>query len=142
MDDLLANVGPSKVSQDTVAEPSSSRVLQRSRISPTSPQDVEMASPTTAPLLRNGKVKGKSKTKAPAIHVEELEERASSFARTSALVRGALKRWAAKASERVIYNDAVRRSDAYVGHKTKKKRPDPRAMDTEPEAKPVATEDA
>ena len=95
-----------------------------------------MASPT-APLQRNGKVKGKSKTKAPVVHIKELEARASSFARTSTLVRGALKRWAAKASERVIYNDAVRRSDAYVGQKTKKKRPDPRAMDTEPEVKPA-----
>jgi hypothetical protein len=96
-----------------------------------------MASPTAAPL-RNGKAKGKSKSKAPAVDVEELETRASTFARTSALVRGALKRWAAKASERMVYNDAVRRSDAYVGHKMKKKRPEPRAMDTEPEAKPAA----
>ena len=129
----------SRVSQDTAAEPSSSRALPtKTRRPPTSPQDVEMASPTAAPL-RNGKGKGKSKSKAPAVDVEGLEVRASTFARTSALVRGVLKRWVAKASERAMYNDAVRRSDAYVGHKTKKKRPDLRnGTDTEPEAKLAA----
>lgn len=133
--ELPAFAGVSRVSQDTTAEPSSSRALPKTRRSPTSPQDVEMASPTTAPV-RNGKGKGKSKSKAPAVDAEDLEARASTFARTGALVRGVLKRWAAKASERVMYNDAVRRSDAYVGHKkTKKKRPDPRSgTDTEPEA--------
>ncbi|KAH9172536.1 SAC3/GANP/Nin1/mts3/eIF-3 p25 family-domain-containing protein [Lactarius sanguifluus] len=136
---LPAPVGLSRVSQDTTAaEPSSSKAPPKTRISPESPQDVEMASPT-APPLRNGKAKGKnkSKSKAPA---EDLDARASTFARTSALVRSALKRWAAKASERAVYNDAVRRSDAYVGHKTtKKKRPDPRSgTDTEPEAKQAA----
>ncbi|KAF8257416.1 hypothetical protein EI94DRAFT_1758502, partial [Lactarius quietus] len=129
---------PAKAPQDTAAEPSSSKTLPKSRISPISPQDVEMASPTAVPL-RNGKAKGKSKSKGPTVDVEELELRASTFARTSALVRGALKRWAAKASERMVYNDAVRRSDAYVGHKTKKKRPEPRTTDTEPETKPPAS---
>ncbi|KAI0246513.1 hypothetical protein BJV78DRAFT_1286317 [Lactifluus subvellereus] len=52
--------------------------------SPASPQDIEMASPTAAPL-RNGKSKGKGK--APAVDLEELEARASAFARTSALRR-------------------------------------------------------
>ncbi|KAH9023733.1 SAC3/GANP/Nin1/mts3/eIF-3 p25 family-domain-containing protein [Lactarius pseudohatsudake] len=135
--ELPAPAGLSRVSQDTTAaEPSSSKAPPKTRISPESPQDVEMASPTAAPL-RNGKAKGKSKSKVPA---EDLDARASTFARTSALVRGALKRWAAKASERAVYNDAVRRSDAYVGHKTtKKKRPDPRSgTDTEPEAKQAA----
>ncbi|KAH9023008.1 SAC3/GANP/Nin1/mts3/eIF-3 p25 family-domain-containing protein [Lactarius hengduanensis] len=135
--ELPAPAGISRVSQDTTAaEPSSSKVPPKTRISPESPQDVEMASPTAAPL-RNGKAKGKSKSKVPA---GDLDARASTFARTSALVRGALKRWAAKASERAVYNDAVRRSDAYVGHKTtKKKRPDPRSgTDTEPEAKQAA----
>jgi hypothetical protein len=103
--------------------------------SPISPQDVEMASPTAAPI-RNGKIKGKGK--APAIDAEDLEARASAFARTSVLVRGALKRWADKASERVLYNDAVRRSDAYVGQKTKKRQePRPQA-DGEAEAKRTA----
>ncbi|KAI9457223.1 SAC3/GANP/Nin1/mts3/eIF-3 p25 family-domain-containing protein [Lactarius psammicola] len=106
----------SRVSRDTAAEPSSSRAL------PTKTR--KMASPTAAVPLRNGKGKSKSKSKAP---VEDLEARASTFVRTSALVRGVLKRWAAKASERAMYNEAVRRSDAYMGHKTtKKKRPDPR----------------
>ncbi len=93
-----------------------------------------MASPTAAPV-RNGKGKSKGKSKAPAVDVDNLEARASTFARTSALVRGALKRWAAKASERVMYKNAVRRSDAYVGgHKTKKKRQEPRSgTDTEPD---------
>ena len=53
--------------------------------------------------------------------VEELEARASAFTRTSAVVRDALKRWAAKASERVLYNDAVRRSDAYTGQRAKRR---------------------
>ncbi|KAI9438957.1 SAC3/GANP/Nin1/mts3/eIF-3 p25 family-domain-containing protein [Lactarius indigo] len=138
--ELPAPAGLSRVSQDTTtAEPSSSKPPPKTRISPESPQDVEMASPTAAPL-RNGKGKGKSKSKVPTVDVEDLEARASTFARTSALVRGALKRWAAKASERAVYNDAVRRSDAYVGHKTtKKKRPDPRSeTDTEPEVKKAA----
>jgi hypothetical protein len=140
VDELPTSVGLSRVSQDTAAEPSSSKTLPKTRRSPTSPQDVKMASPITAAPLRNGKSKGKSKSKAPAVDVEELEVRASAFVGTSALVRGVLKRWAAKASERMKYNDAVRRSDAYVGqHQTKKKRPDPRSgTDTEPEAKPVA----
>ncbi|KAH8988272.1 SAC3/GANP/Nin1/mts3/eIF-3 p25 family-domain-containing protein [Lactarius hatsudake] len=109
--ELPAPASLSRVSQDTTAaEPSSSKVPPKTRISP---------------------------DKAPA---EDLNARASTFARTSVLVRGALKRWAAKAAERAVYNDAVRRSDAYVGHKTtKKKRPDPRSgTDTEPEAKQAA----
>jgi hypothetical protein len=91
-----------------------------------------MASPTAAPL-RNGKSKGKGK--APVVDLEELEVRASAFARTSALVRGTLKRWVAKASERVLYNDAVRRSDAYTGHKAKRRQETGSRAGAEPETK-------
>ena len=42
------------------------------------------------------------------------------------MVRGALRRWAAKASERVLYNEAVRRSDAYTGQKTKRRQQESR----------------
>jgi ParB-like chromosome segregation protein Spo0J len=87
--------------------------------------------------MRNGKSKGKGK--APAVDAEALEARASAFARTSAVVRGALKRWVAKASERVLYNDAVRRSDAYTGQKTKRRQETRlHAVDAEPEAKRTA----
>jgi hypothetical protein len=86
--------------------------------------------------MRNGKSKGKGK--GPAVDAEDLEARAIAFERTSALMRGALRRWADKASERVRYNDAVRRSDAYTGQKTKKRAEAyPRAND-EPEAKRTA----
>ena len=83
--------------------------------------------------MRNGKSKGKGK--APAVDTEELERRASAFARTSAVVRDALKRWVAKASERVLYNDAVRRSDAYTGQRTKRRQETRSQVDAEPEAK-------
>ena len=86
--------------------------------------------------MRNGKSKGKGK--APSVDAEDLEARASAFARTSALVRSALKRWAVKASERVLYNDAVRRSDAYTGQKTKKRPETQRQADAEPEARRAA----
>ena len=86
--------------------------------------------------MRNGKSKGKGK--APAVDTEELEARASTFARTSAIVRDALKRWAAKASERVLYNDAVRRSDAYTGQRTKRRQETRSQVDAEPEAKRTA----
>ena len=79
--------------------------------------------------MRNGKSKGKGK--APAVDADVLEERASAFARTSAVVRSTLRRWAAKASERVLYNEAVRRSDAYTGQKTKRRQ----QVDAEPEPK-------
>jgi hypothetical protein len=82
--------------------------------------------------MRNGKSKGKGK--APAVDTEELEARASAFARTSAVVRDALKRWTAKASERVLYNDAVRRSDAYAGQRTKRRQETRSHVDVEPEA--------
>ena len=99
-----------------------------------------MASPTAAPAaapIRNGKSKGKGK--APAVDAEELEARASAFARTSAVVRGALKRWATKASERVLYNDAVRRSDAYTGQRTRKREATRMQVDAEqPEVKRMA----
>ncbi len=95
-----------------------------------------MASPTTATPIRNGKSKGKGK--APAVDTEELEARASAFARTSAVVRDALKRWAAKASERVLYNDAVRRSDAYAGQRTKRRQETRSHVDVEPETKRTA----
>ena len=86
--------------------------------------------------MRNGN--GKGKGKAPAVDAENLEARAIAFARTSALMRGALKRWVDKASDRVLYNDAVRRSDAYTGQKTKKRQEArPQAHD-EPEAKRTA----
>ena len=147
VDELPASVGLSRVSQDTaVAEPSSSKALPKIRRSPCSPQDVEMASPTCAAPLRNGKSKAscsksKSKASAPAavgVRVDELEARASSFVRTSALVRGVLRRWAAKASERVKYNEAVRRSDAYVGrHQAKKKRRSGTGDEPEEEGKPA-----
>ncbi|KAI9510104.1 SAC3/GANP/Nin1/mts3/eIF-3 p25 family-domain-containing protein [Russula earlei] len=107
----------------------------KGRTSPLSPQDVEMASPIAVPT-RNGKSKGKGK--APVEDAEGLKARASSFARTSALVRGALRRWAAKASERVLYNDAVRRSDAYTGQKTKKRQDTQRDADAVPEVKRTA----
>ena len=83
--------------------------------------------------MRNGKSKGKGK--APAVDAEELEARASAFARTSAVVRDALKRWAAKASEQVLYNKAVRRSDAYTGQRTKRRQETRSQVDAEPEAK-------
>ena len=87
--------------------------------------------------MRNGKNKGK--VKAPVVDPEELEARASAFARTSAVVRGALKRWVAKSSERVLYNDAVRRSDAYTGQKTKRRQEAPTQVDAEqPEVKRTA----
>lgn len=114
----------------------SPKVAAKSGTTLQSPQDVEMASPTAAPTvapMRNGKSKGKGK--APAVDTEELEARASAFARTSAVVRDALKRWKAKASEQDLYNKAVRRSDAYTGQRTKR-RPETRAqVDAEPEAK-------
>jgi hypothetical protein len=86
--------------------------------------------------MRNGINKGKGK--APAVDAEELEARASGFARTSAVVRAALKRWAVKASERVLYNDAVRRSDAYTGQRTKKRHETRLRVDAEPEHKRMA----
>jgi hypothetical protein len=92
--------------------------MVKAGLSPISPEDIEMASPTAAPM-RNGKTKGKGK--APVVDAEELEARAAAFARTSTVVRGALKLWANKTSERVLYKDAVRRSDAYAGQKTKKR---------------------
>jgi hypothetical protein len=110
----------------------SPKAAAKSGISLPSPQDVEMASPTAAPM-RNGKSKGKGK--APAVDTEELEARASTFARTSAVVRDALKRWAAKASEQVLYNKAVRRSDAYTGQRTKRRQETRSQVDAEPEAK-------
>ncbi|KAF8489184.1 hypothetical protein F5888DRAFT_1796223 [Russula emetica] len=99
-------------------------------------KNVEMASPTAAPTaapMRNGKSKGKGK--APAVDTEELEARASAFTRTSAVVRDVLKRWAAKASERVLYNDAVRRSDAYTGQRTKRRQETRSQVDAESEGK-------
>jgi len=129
----MGQPGPS---QATAGEPlPSSKTTAKNGTSPISPQDVEMASPTAAPI-RNGKIKGKGK--APAIDAEDLEARASAFARTSVLVRGALKRWADKASERVLYNDAVRRSDAYVGQKTKKRQEPRPQVDGEAEPKRTA----
>ena len=86
--------------------------------------------------MRNGKTKGKGK--APTVDAEDLEARAIAFTRTSALMRGALKRWADKASERVLYNDAVRRSDAYTGQKTKKRQETRAQTVEEPEAKRTA----
>jgi hypothetical protein len=86
--------------------------------------------------MRNGKSKGKGK--APAVDAEELEARASAFARTSTLVRDALKLWTNKTSERVLYNDAVRRSDAYTGQKAKKRQETRSQTDGEPEAKRTA----
>jgi hypothetical protein len=84
--------------------------------------------------MRNGK--GKGKGKAPTVDTEELEARASAFARSSAVVRDALKRWAAKASEQVLYNKAVRRSDAYTGQRTKRRQETRSQVDAaEPEAK-------
>src|SRR5258708_11006442 len=74
---------------------------------------------TMATPIRNGKRKGKDK--APAVDTEELKARASAFSRTSAVVRDASKRWAAKTSEQFLCNDAVRHSDAYVGQKTKRR---------------------
>jgi hypothetical protein len=54
-------------------------------------------------------------------------------------VRGALRRWTDKASERVSYNDAVRRSDAYTGQKTKKRQEArPLADGEQPDAKRTA----
>ncbi len=70
--------------------------------------------------------------------IEELEARASAFAKTSAVVRDALKRWAGKASERVLYNDAVRRSDAYTGQRTKRRQEMRSQADAEPKAKRTA----
>ncbi|KAI0294123.1 SAC3/GANP/Nin1/mts3/eIF-3 p25 family-domain-containing protein [Multifurca ochricompacta] len=133
--------GQSGPSQDTASELPSSKEPPKHRKSPPSPQDVEMTSPISAPL-RNGKGKGKGKAKTPVVDVDDLEAKASSFARTSAPVRDAFKRWADKASERILYNNAVRRSDAYTGRKTKK-RQDPRsrantASDHESEAKASA----
>ncbi|KAH9986845.1 SAC3/GANP/Nin1/mts3/eIF-3 p25 family-domain-containing protein [Russula vinacea] len=124
-------------SQPTGADPlPSPKAAATSGASLPSPQDVEMASPTAAPM-RNGKNKGKGK--APVVDPEELEARASAFARTSAVVRGALKRWVAKSSERVLYNDAVRRSDAYTGQKTKRRQEVPTQVDAEqPEVKRTA----
>ncbi|KAI0245997.1 hypothetical protein BJV78DRAFT_1365093, partial [Lactifluus subvellereus] len=76
---------PDGPSQDAVAEPlPSPKETPRNGKSPASPQDVEMASPTVAPL-RNGKSKGEGK--APAVDLEELEARASALARTSTLRR-------------------------------------------------------
>lgn len=94
-----------------------------------------MASPT-APPMRNGKTKGKGK--APTVDAEDLEARAIAFTRTSALMRGALKRWADKASDRVLYNDAVRRSDAYTGQKTRRRQEARAQAVEEPEAKRTA----
>jgi hypothetical protein len=111
------------------------KAMAKTGTSPISPEDIEMASPTAAPM-RNGKSKGKGK--APAVDAEEHEARASAFARTSTLVRGALRRWADKASERVLYNDAVRRSDAYTGQKTKKRQETRPRADDEPEARRTA----
>lgn len=86
--------------------------------------------------MRNGKSKGKGK--APEVDAVDLEARAIAFARASALMRGALKRWADKASERVSYNDAVRRSDAYTGQKMKKRQEARPRADDELEAKRTA----
>lgn len=86
--------------------------------------------------MRNGKSKGKGK--APAVDTEDLEARASAFVRTSALMRGTLKRWSSKTTERVLYNDAVRRSDAYTGQKTKKRQEARSPAEPEPEAKRMA----
>jgi hypothetical protein len=124
--------GPSQPQSMTAEHLLSPKAAARSGTSLPSPQDVEMASPTAAPM-RNGKSKGKSK--APAVDTEELEARASTFARTSAVVRDALKRWTAKASERILYNDAVRRSDAYTGQRTKRRQETRSQVDAEPEPK-------
>ena len=86
--------------------------------------------------MRNGKSKGKGK--APEVDAVDLEARAIAFARASALMRGALKRWADKASEHVSYNDAVRRSDAYTGQKMKKRQEARPRADDELEAKRTA----
>ena len=87
--------------------------------------------------MRNGKSKGKGK--APAVDTEELEARASAFARTSTVVRDALKRWVSKASERVLYNDAVRRSDAYTGQRTKRRQETRLQVDAEQASRPART---
>ncbi|KAH9987627.1 hypothetical protein BJV74DRAFT_494229 [Russula compacta] len=134
--ELPTATGQPGPSQATSAEPQPlPKATTKSKTSPISPQDVEMASPTAAPM-RNGKSKGKSK--APAVDAEDLEAQASAFVRTSALMRGALKRWSAKFTERVLYNDAVRRSDAYTGQKTKKRQEARSPAEPEPEAKRTA----
>jgi hypothetical protein len=128
--------GPSQPQSMAVEHLLSPKAAAKIGTSLPSPQDVEMASPTAAPTagpMRNGKSKGKGK--APAVDTEELEARASAFARTSAVVRDALKRWSAKASEQVSYNKAVRRSDAYTGQRTKRRQETRSQLDAEPEAK-------
>ncbi len=128
--------GPSQP-QPTVIEPlPSPKAAAKGEIYHPSSQDVEMASPTMATPIRNRKRKGKGK--APAVDTEELKARASAFARTSAVVRDALKRWAAKASERFLCNDAVRHSDAYTGQKTKRRHETGSQVNAEPEAKRTA----
>jgi len=95
-----------------------------------------MASPIAGTPIRNGKSKGKGKV--PAVDTGELEVRPSAFARTSAVVHDALKRWAAKVSERVLYNNAVRHSDAYTGQRAKRRQEAWSQVDAEPEAKSTA----
>ena len=132
----LPSMGPPGPSQATAEELQPSlKAMAKTGTSPISPQDIEMASPTAAPM-RNGKSKGKGK--APAVEAGEHEARAAAFARTSTLVRGALRRWTDKALERALYNDAVRRSDAYTGQKPKKRQETRPQADDEPEARRTA----
>ncbi|KAI0287164.1 SAC3/GANP/Nin1/mts3/eIF-3 p25 family-domain-containing protein [Russula brevipes] len=111
--------GPSQATAAAAEPLPSPKAMAKNGTSPLSPQDIEMASPTAAPM-RNGKSKGKGK--ALAVDAEEdLEERASAFARTSAL-----------ASERVL--------DAYTGQKTRKRQETRPRADAEPEVeRPVRT---
>ena len=116
----------------------SPKVAAKNGTSLPSPQDVEMASPTAATNVGTNAEREKQgeRPKAPAVDTEELEARASAFARSSAVVRDALKRWAAKASEQVLYNKAVRRSDAYTGQRTKRRQETRSQVDAAvPEAK-------
>jgi hypothetical protein len=70
------------------------------------------------------------------VDTEELEAHASAFARSSAVVRDALKRWAAMASEQILYNKAVCHSDAYTGQRTKRRQETRSQVDAaEPKAK-------
>ncbi|KAI0260588.1 SAC3/GANP/Nin1/mts3/eIF-3 p25 family-domain-containing protein [Gloeopeniophorella convolvens] len=119
-------------SQDMDARMQFPKVVSKGGKSALSPQDIDMASPITTSM--NGKSKGKGK--AFTAVSEELEAQASSFARTSALVRDVFRRWSTKASERVNYNDAVRRSDAYAGRKAKRRQEAPIQADAELDAKP------
>lgn len=128
--------GPSQPLSKAAERLLSPKVTSKNGTSLPSPQDIEMASPTAVPSaasIRNGKSKGKGK--APAVDTEELEALASAFVRTSAVVRDALNRWVSKASERVLYNDAVRRSDAYTGQRTKRQQETRSQVDAEPDAK-------